>query len=72
MELVILHLKSKIITLGKSYYLHSGKVFVLASEHFDEYGSNILFLFLFFFKEIKHFNFRGGRCPDHNSQAQGI
>lgn len=34
MELVILHLKSKIITLGKSYYLHSGKVFVLASEHF--------------------------------------
>lgn len=37
MELLMLHLKSKIITLNKNYYLYSRKVFVFASEHFEAF-----------------------------------
>lgn len=37
MELLMLHLKSKIITLNKNYCLYSRKVFVFASEHFEAF-----------------------------------
>lgn len=38
-----------------------------ASEHFDEYGSLI-----YCFYEVRHFNFSGGKHPDHSSQAQSV
>lgn len=71
MELVILHLKSKRITLVRVTFILERFLFWPQSI-FDEYGSNILFACLFVFNEIKRFNFSGGRCPDHNSRAQSI
>lgn len=64
MELLMLHLNSERITLDKNYYLHSGKVFLFWPQ------SILMSMGLICcFYESKHFNFSGGRCPDHSSQV---